>query len=739
MRPRKATNKTATPTPPKKAAGGKATRKSTTKARKASQAPVENRLPEAEKLTPGDVPEVLEEISNGGEQEEKAVLKVEDAKPPVLVGEGLEDTNVPKGSEAEIPGGKVEDAAVAVAEVKAEEQSAGDLAEKTEENDEKEENQSAENLAETADHNADAKSAEEVKKDDARNEVEVPGANVVDEYSESQNAMSMSERPERKKLEVFVGGLDRDATEDDLRQVFEKVGEITELRLMKNFQTGKNKGYAFVRYATAAEAKRAVNELANEMIRGKKCGVVHHEENDTIFLGNIDKNWTKNDVLNKVKEVGVENIIDVTVIEDPQNTGNNRGFAFVKLESYKDAQIAFKTALQKRNAFGTERPIKVAWAQPLNDPDEDVMAQVKSVFVEGLLPRWNEEQVKERFGKFGEIERVVLASNMQSSKRKDFGFVNYTTRESALACIEAFSKDDELIDGDIKVKVKVSLAKPAQKGKIGKGPSKGTNKGDSKGPSKGVSQGHVPKHKSSSTSAGAVGGKGLLGRKVGLPTLPSATRPTLPSAAQPTLTSATQPTLLSVPQPTLPSGIRPTLSVAPQPTLPSAAHEILHILRQQAAWGQGAVGGGQGHVAVGGGQVGGHQQTFMVPHVQPMSSVQGYGHALPGEKRPYTALDDISVNSRGNPRARLESTIAAGGPSYGLPARGQGSLSNPMFAGASVEQFYHRPSVGATLGTPFGFQSAGGPYTTGSASYVPIGLQGPSAHGGHGGGASFRG
>ena len=39
------------------------------------------------------------------------------------------------------------------------------------------------------------------------------------------------------------------------------------------------------------------------------------------------------------------------------------------------------------------------------------------------------------------------------------------------------------------MKVKVSLAKPAQKGKIGKGPSKGTNKGDSKGPSKGVSQG----------------------------------------------------------------------------------------------------------------------------------------------------------------------------------------------------------------------------------------------------------
>ena len=48
----------------------------------------------------------------------------------------------------------------------------------------------------------------------------------------------------------------------------------------------------------------------------------------------------------------------------------------MKLESYKDDQIAFKIALQKRNAFGMERPIKVSWARPLNDLDEDVMAQV---------------------------------------------------------------------------------------------------------------------------------------------------------------------------------------------------------------------------------------------------------------------------------------------------------------------------------------------------------------------------
>ena len=39
---------------------------------------------------------------------------------------------------------------------------------------------------------------------------------------------------ERRKHKEFVGGLDRDATEEDLRKVFSQVGEITEVRLLKN-------------------------------------------------------------------------------------------------------------------------------------------------------------------------------------------------------------------------------------------------------------------------------------------------------------------------------------------------------------------------------------------------------------------------------------------------------------------------------------------------------------------------
>ncbi|KAG1368691.1 putative RNA-binding protein 47 [Cocos nucifera] len=261
----------------------------------------------------------------------------------------------------------------------------------------------------------------------------------------------ISERQRRRKTEIFIGGLDRDAKEEDIRKVFGKVGEIVEVRMMMDGQTGKNKGYCFLRYREAAQAKKAVAEFAKVEICGKLCGAAALEGNDTIFLGNIDKKWKKEDVIKLLQEIGVEKIDTVTVMADPNNADANRGFAFLELETNRDAQIAYKK-LQKKDAFGKGRNIKVAWAEPLNDPDEEEMQKVKSVYVESIPLSWNEDKVRESFKKFGEIERIVLARNIPSAKRKDFAFVNYTMREAAVTCIESFDKE-EIIESGSKVHV----------------------------------------------------------------------------------------------------------------------------------------------------------------------------------------------------------------------------------------------------------------------------------------------
>lgn len=69
------------------------------------------------------------------------------------------------------------------------------------------------------------------------------------------------ERQKKKELEVFVGGLDRETTEVDLREVFSQVGDITEVRLLMNPLTNKNKGFAFIRFATVEQARSALNDL----------------------------------------------------------------------------------------------------------------------------------------------------------------------------------------------------------------------------------------------------------------------------------------------------------------------------------------------------------------------------------------------------------------------------------------------------------------------------------------------
>lgn len=76
-----------------------------------------------------------------------------------------------------------------------------------------------------------------------------------------------------------------------------------------------------------------------------------------------------------MQEIGIDKIDKVTVMVDPSNIERNRGFAFLELETNKDAQLAYKK-LQKKDIFGKHQNIKVAWAEPLNEPDEDEMLKV---------------------------------------------------------------------------------------------------------------------------------------------------------------------------------------------------------------------------------------------------------------------------------------------------------------------------------------------------------------------------
>jgi cleavage stimulation factor subunit 2 len=75
------------------------------------------------------------------------------------------------------------------------------------------------------------------------------------------------------KHDCFVGNLSYNTTEEGLREVFSVVGEVKNIRICTDRETGRPKGYAFIEYADAATALSAIRNLDTRDFNGRKLRV----------------------------------------------------------------------------------------------------------------------------------------------------------------------------------------------------------------------------------------------------------------------------------------------------------------------------------------------------------------------------------------------------------------------------------------------------------------------------------
>uniref|UniRef100_M4F8J6 RRM domain-containing protein n=1 Tax=Brassica campestris TaxID=3711 RepID=M4F8J6_BRACM len=216
----------------------------------------------------------------------------------------------------------------------------------------------------------------ETAEDDDDNHIDIETAE--DEEKSSASPIDEEEREKYSHLlslpphgsEVFIGGLPRDVGEEDLRDLCEAIGEIFEVRVMKDRDSGESKGYAF----------------------GKTIRCSLSETKNRLFIGNIPKNWTEDEFRKVIEEVGpgVENI---------------------------------------------------------------ELIKVKALYVKNIPENTSTEQLKELFQRHGEVTKIVTPPG--KGGKRDFGFVHYAERSSALKAV----KDSERyeINGQ---PLEVVLAKP---------------------------------------------------------------------------------------------------------------------------------------------------------------------------------------------------------------------------------------------------------------------------------------
>jgi RNA recognition motif-containing protein len=70
-------------------------------------------------------------------------------------------------------------------------------------------------------------------------------------------------------MDIYVGNLSYETTEDELKTTFEQFGQVASVRIVKDKFSGDSKGYGFVEMGSKEEASAAITGLDGKELNGR--------------------------------------------------------------------------------------------------------------------------------------------------------------------------------------------------------------------------------------------------------------------------------------------------------------------------------------------------------------------------------------------------------------------------------------------------------------------------------------
>jgi len=77
---------------------------------------------------------------------------------------------------------------------------------------------------------------------------------------------------------LYVGNLSYQATSESLRDAFSACGEVTDVHIVQDRETGQSRGFAFVTMDSDAAATKAISTLNGSSLDGRQLRVSEAEE-----------------------------------------------------------------------------------------------------------------------------------------------------------------------------------------------------------------------------------------------------------------------------------------------------------------------------------------------------------------------------------------------------------------------------------------------------------------------------
>ncbi|KAH3335146.1 Protein phosphatase PP2A regulatory subunit B [Aspergillus fumigatus] len=246
---------------------------------------------------------------------------------------------------------------------------------------------------------------------------------------------------------LYVGELDPSVTEAMLYELFSSIGQVASIRVCRDAVTRRSLGYAYVNYNNTADGERALEDLNYTLIKGKPCRIMWSQRDPAlrktgqgnVFIKNLDAAIDNKALHDTFAAFG--NILSCKVAQD--EFGNSKGYGFVHYETAEAANNAIKHVngmlLNDKKVFVGHHISK----KDRQSKFEEMKANFTNVYIKNIDQEVTDEEFRKMFEKFGEITSATLSRD-QEGKSRGFGFVNFSTHDSAQAAV------DEMNDKEIK-------------------------------------------------------------------------------------------------------------------------------------------------------------------------------------------------------------------------------------------------------------------------------------------------
>jgi RNA recognition motif-containing protein len=74
-------------------------------------------------------------------------------------------------------------------------------------------------------------------------------------------------------MNIYIGNMSYETTEEQLRQAFEGFGEVSTVNIINDRDSGRPKGFAFVEMSSKDEATAAISGLNGQELNGRELNV----------------------------------------------------------------------------------------------------------------------------------------------------------------------------------------------------------------------------------------------------------------------------------------------------------------------------------------------------------------------------------------------------------------------------------------------------------------------------------